>query len=147
MTPKSTYVGSAWWVLTTGRLFGTRTVASIIMMTSNGNIFRVTGFCEGNSPVTGEFPSQRPVTHSFDVFFDLRLNRQLSKQSRRWWIQAPSRPLWRHCNDDHEDWSPMQMENIKYIHESYFCFICKCYNSFKYMYYSQTKRPPPPQCW
>ena len=33
----------------------------------------------GNSPVTGEFPTQRPVTRSFDVFFDLRLNKQLSK--------------------------------------------------------------------
>ena len=32
--------------------------------------------CAGNSPVTGEFPSQRPVTRSFDVFFDLRLNEQ-----------------------------------------------------------------------
>ena len=31
-------------------------------------------FSEGNSPVTDEFPSQRPVTQSFDVFFDLRLN-------------------------------------------------------------------------
>ena len=30
--------------------------------------------CAGNSPVTGEFPSQRPVTRSLDVFFDLRLN-------------------------------------------------------------------------
>ena len=29
--------------------------------------------CAGNSPVRGEFPSQRPVTRSFDVFFDLRL--------------------------------------------------------------------------
>ena len=37
--------------------------------------------CVGNSPVTGEFPSQRPVTRSFDVFFDLRLNEWLSKQS------------------------------------------------------------------
>ena len=54
--------------------------------------------CEGNSPVTGEFPSQRPVTRSFDAFFDLRLNKQLSKQSRSWWFEAPSRPLWRHCN-------------------------------------------------
>ena len=36
--------------------------------------------CAGNSPVTGEFPSQRPVTRSFDVFFDLRLNKRLSKQ-------------------------------------------------------------------
>ena len=30
--------------------------------------------CAGNSPVTGEFPTQRPVTRSCDVFFDLRLN-------------------------------------------------------------------------
>ena len=37
--------------------------------------------CAANSPVTGEFPSQRPVTRSFDVFFDLRLNKLLSKQS------------------------------------------------------------------
>ena len=25
--------------------------------------------CAGNSPVTGEFPTQRPVTRSFDGFF------------------------------------------------------------------------------
>ena len=35
--------------------------------------------CAGNSPVSGEFPAQRPVTRSFDVFFDLRLNKRLSK--------------------------------------------------------------------
>ena len=38
-------------------------------------------FCTGNSPVAGEFPVQRPVTRSFDVFFDLRLTKQLTKQS------------------------------------------------------------------
>ena len=37
--------------------------------------------CAGNSPVTGEFPAQMPVTRSFDVFFDMRLNKQLSKPS------------------------------------------------------------------
>ena len=37
-------------------------------------------FYAGNSPVAGEFPAQRPVTQSFDVFFDLRLNIWLSKQ-------------------------------------------------------------------
>ena len=37
--------------------------------------------CAGNSPVTGEFPAQRPVARSFDVFFDLRQNNRLSKQS------------------------------------------------------------------
>ena len=32
--------------------------------------------CAGNSPVTGGFPSQRPVTRSFDVFFDMWLNKR-----------------------------------------------------------------------
>ena len=35
----------------------------------------------GNSPVPGEFPAQRPVARSFDVFFDLRLNKRLGNQS------------------------------------------------------------------
>ena len=48
---------------------------SLLMMTSsNGNIFHVTGFLWGEFTVTGEFPTQMPVTRSFDVFFDLRLN-------------------------------------------------------------------------
>ena len=50
-----------------------------MMTSSNENIFRVTGHCAGNSPVTGEFLAQRPVTRSFDVFCDLRLNKRLSK--------------------------------------------------------------------
>ena len=44
-------------------------------------------FRAGNSPVTREFPSQRPVTRSFDVFFDCA-----------WWIETTSRSLWRHYN-------------------------------------------------
>ena len=59
--------------------------------------------CAGNSPVNGEFPAQRPVTQSFDVFFDLRLNKQLSKQCWGWWFETPSRPLWPHCSDDSAD--------------------------------------------
>ena len=55
--------------------------------------------CERNRPATGGFPSQRPVTRSFDVFFDQRLNKRLSKQSRRRWFETPSRLIWRHCND------------------------------------------------
>ena len=55
--------------------------------------------CEGNPQVTGGFLSQRPVTRSFDVFFDLRLNKWLSKHSRRRWFETPSRSLWRHRNE------------------------------------------------
>ena len=32
--------------------------------------------CAGNSPVTVELPSQKPVTRSFDVLFDLVNNRE-----------------------------------------------------------------------
>ena len=55
--------------------------------------------CAGHSPVTGEFPPQRPVMRSFDVFFYLRLNKRLSKQYWSWWFQTPSRSLWRHCDE------------------------------------------------
>ena len=54
--------------------------------------------CTGNSLVTGEFHAQRPMSRSFDVFFDLCRNKPLSKQSRGWWFEMSSRPLWRHCN-------------------------------------------------
>ena len=47
--------------------------------------------------VTGEFPEQRPVTQSFDVFFDLGPSQQLSKQLRRRLFETPLRSLWRHC--------------------------------------------------
>ena len=50
------------------------------MTSSNGNIFRVTGPLCGEFTGPGEFPTQRPVTRSFDVFFDLRLNKRLSEQ-------------------------------------------------------------------
>ena len=63
-----------------------------MMTSSNGNIFRLTGH------LCGELPAQRPVTQSFDVLFDLNLNKRLSKQSWGWWFEMLSRPLWRHCN-------------------------------------------------
>ena len=48
-------------------------------------------------PVTG-FSSQRPVMRSFDVFFDLSLNKRLSKLWRRRWFETPSPSLWRQCD-------------------------------------------------
>ena len=57
--------------------------------------------CAGISPVPGEIPAQRPVTRSFDVFLDLRLNKRLSKHSWGWWFETLSRPLWRHRNVMH----------------------------------------------
>ena len=73
--------------------------AGIFMMTSsNGNIFRVTGHLCGEFTGPGEFPTQRPVTRSFDVYFDLRPNKWLSKQSWGWWFETLSCSLWRHRN-------------------------------------------------
>ena len=69
------------------------------MTSSNGNIFRVTGPLCGEFTGPGEFPTQRPVTRSFGVFFDLRLNKRLSKQLWGWWFETPSWSLRRHCYD------------------------------------------------
>ena len=80
--------------------FSSRTGSFIMMTSSNDNILRVVGLYAGNSPVTGEIPSQRPVTRTFDVFLDLRLNKRPSKQSRRRWFAMSSRSLWRHCNEE-----------------------------------------------
>ena len=65
---------------------------------SNGNIFRVIGhLCEEFTGLRWS-PRQRPVTRNFDIFFDLRLNKRLSKQTWGWWFETPSQPLWRHSN-------------------------------------------------
>ena len=69
------------------------TFGCTMMTSSNGNIFRVTG--------QRWIPRTRPVARSVDVFFDVRLNRWLSKQSWGWWLETLSRPLWRHCNAVH----------------------------------------------
>ena len=64
---------------------------------------------EGNTPVTGGFPSQRPVTRSFDVFFDLSRNKRLSQQLRRPRFETP---LWRHCND------PRNIDTLPFLHSA-----------------------------
>ena len=72
------------------------------MTSSNGNISRVTGPLCGEFTGTGEFPAQRPVTRSFDVFFGP--NNRLSKQPWGWWFETPSWSLWRQCNVPWKNW-------------------------------------------
>ena len=74
----------------------------------------------GNSPVPGEFPAQRPVARSFDVFFDLRLNKRLSKQSWGWWFETLWRPLWRHYN---EPWWICVKDHIAFCLDKHFNHI------------------------
>ena len=83
--------------------------AGPMMTSSNGNIFRVTGPLCREFTGPGEFPTQRPVTRSLDVFFDLRLNKRLSKQPWGWWYETLSWSLWRHCNDH-------LISNIKHVY-------------------------------
>ena len=68
------------------------------MTSSNGNIIPVTGpLCEEFTG-PGEIPTQRPLTRSFDVFFEPRLYKRWSMQPWGWWFETPSSSLWRHCN-------------------------------------------------
>ena len=90
-----------------------------MMTSSNGNIFRVTGHLCGEFTGPGEFPAQRPVTRSFDVFFDLSLNKRLSKQPWGWWFETPSWSLWHHCNGKIVIMFHDIDTNIEYKHGSY----------------------------
>ena len=65
-----------------------------MLTSSNGTFSTLLALLCWNSPVTSEFPSQRPVTRNFDVSFDLCL----SKQAWGWWVETPSRLLWQYCN-------------------------------------------------
>ena len=109
----------------------------IMMTSSHGNIFYVTGYLCGNSPVPREFPAQRPVTQSLDVFFDLCLNKWLSKQSWGWWFETLSHPLWSHCNVHlklNYLWHPFQLtnyfENFCRIWQHHSLTLCKSQNEW-----------------
>ena len=67
-------------------------------------------FVRGIHRGPGDFPTQRPVTRSFYVFLDLRLNKRLSKQSWGWWFETLSRSLWRHRNERRQ-----KLRRMKYI--------------------------------
>ena len=82
------------------QVFGATKIS--MMTSSKGNIFCVTGPLRGES-TTGGFPSQRPATMSFDVFFDMRLNKRLNKQCKYRRFVTSRRPLWRQRND-HACW-------------------------------------------
>ena len=85
---------------------------------------------EWNPPVIGGFPSQRPVTPSFYAFFDLRLGRRLSKQSRRQWFGTPWSPLWHHCNATFRS-CPSDIEGVGWWSQSQWLvklvYVCKAY--------------------
>ena len=83
--------------------------------------------CAGNSPVSGEFPAQRPVTWSFDVFFDLCPSKWLSKQSRGWWFETPFLSLWSHCNGYITGHPLVQTQNHPFVHTSISVIMDECF--------------------
>ena len=82
------------------------------------------------SPVNS---AQRPVKRSFDVFFDLRLNKQLSKQWKRRYFEMPSPSLWRQCNDS--NWGRVSGYTIYY------------YSLLKGRFNWKMNKDDSPQCW
>ena len=78
-----------------------------------GNIFRVIG------PLWEDSTDHRWLSsaRSFDVLFDLCLDKRLSEQSRRRWFETPSRSWWRHCND--HNW---HCNNYQFKHKIWIIF-------------------------
>ena len=80
----------------------------------------------------------------FDVFFYLRLNKRLSKQSWVWWIETPALQLWRHCNMYASVTRPGWFEhvkenntnNVQYIPLSFMGILCMISHSFKFYIYT-----------
>ena len=68
------------------------------------------------SPV--KFPMQRPVMRGFDVYFDVLLNKPLSKQSRGLWFETPSCPLWQHCNVLRNFWRSWIPTPLRFVYMS-----------------------------
>ena len=95
-------------------------------------VFRVTGHLCGEFTGPGEFPAQRTVTQSFDVFFDLRLNKRLSVQSWGWWLETQSHPLCRQCN---ESFVQIMSTVEKNSRTRAICFIL-CSNAYRNHYLS-----------
>ena len=94
------------------------------MTSSNGNISAVLAIWAGNSPVTGEFLSQMPVTQSFDAFFDLRLNKRMCKQ------------CWRHCNGN------FCLIGYTLVHRYHICLLAYENNGFACVIVSLHNKTP-----
>ena len=92
--------------------------------------------CPPCGRLCGEFPSQRPVARSFDVFFDLRLNKWLSEQSKRRWFETPLCSLCRHCNGKLISWIYYDIRNNL---ESF--DICVFFSSTETMVYKRPSFP------
>ena len=85
-------------------------------------------------PVTSEFPAQRPVTRRFDVFFDLRLTKWLSKQQWGWWIEMSSCPSWRHHNDVddiYQQLTPCEINMVDRFNRGHFTSHTQCISNEK----------------
>ena len=69
-----------------------------MVTSSNETFFVLLALCAGNSLVTRQFPLTKANDAELWCFFDLRLGKQLSKQSKHWWFEMPLHSLWCHCN-------------------------------------------------
>ena len=107
-----------------------------MMTSSNGNIFRVIGPLCGEFTGPSEFPTKRPVTRSFDVFFDLSLNKRLSKQWWGWWFETQSCPLWRQCIG--KEWWRFSILRPGDNLNSMYCPILRCVTEEVHVRYGST---------
>ena len=125
--------GTVWVPWFMGRVNAGGCVGTM-MTSSNGKNSLSLALCVENSPVTGEFPAPRPVTRSFEVFFDLRLNKRLSKQWLGWWLETQSCSLRRHCSDvvarcSYCPFEPITSPRIVFISHDCSPTCCACINA------------------
>ena len=87
-----------------------------MVTSSNVNIFFVTGHLCGEFTGLRWFPHTKASDAELRSFFDLRLNKRLSKQSWGWWFETLSRPIWRHSNGIHICILPRRISQLSKCH-------------------------------
>ena len=115
---------------------------AVCMMTSSTD-FALLALCEGNPPVNRRLHSQGQVALSFDVFFDMCLNKRLSKQSSHQWFETPSSSLWRHCiGTTNQDWISVdeRLRTVLHHRKSPYTLPFRLYHIILFIeYFNKTK--------
>ena len=118
------------------KIFSWDLIRCLPITSSNGNIFRVTGPLWGKSICHRWIPPTKVSKAELNVFFDLHLNKRLSKQPRLRWFETPSRSLWRQYNVERRDNFELNMPILAF-HLDYFFIIhifCRVANNRSFHY-------------
>ena len=107
-------------------LMPTHAVDEIMMTSSNGKIFRVTGHSWGESTGDWWIPLTKASDGALLCFIWSAPEQTVGETIRRRWFETPSRSLWRHCDVHHFYSSHVSVNNVWIVHTKSFLRLETC---------------------